>query len=470
MQARNREERELMKKAGEHGQEHLFTFWDQLGDREKDLLAGDIRSVDFRVVEKAKAKMKEQKGGRRRVGPPSVIGLEETSGEGRRRQAAETGVEVIRNGRTAAFTAAGGQSSRLGIDYPKGVFPVTPVREKSLFQVHAEKILFLQEAHHVTIPWIIMVSVTNEGQTRDFFRSNDFFGLDREHVWFVVQGMNPAVSGEGKVLLAEKHRVFLSPNGHGGAFSALRSSGALDRLREQGRDTLFYFQVDNVLADVLDPVYVGYHVQERCDMSSKCVMKRDPAEKLGAFVVEDGKNAIVEYSEVDSVIVEGDEDRDRALRAGNVAIHVIDLGFAEQITRDGLRLPLHLAHKAVPHVDQRGNRIDPDAPNGYKIETFIFDALTLAGRTIIMETRREEEFSPLKNRTGEDSMETVERDQLLLFAGWMEEAGVQVPRNEDGLPRHRLEVSPRFAPNREAFVEKARQRGIGRVEKPTYIE
>lgn len=471
IQARNPQERELVSRAAEHGQEHLFTFWDRLGNREKDQLVRDIRKIDFRVVDKAREKLKQKDELQRRVWPPSIIGLPETTGERRRRdQAAEAGAAAIREGRTAVFTAAGGQSSRMGIEYPKGAFPVTPVREKSLFQVHAEKIAFLQENHGVTIPWAIMVSETNQDQTRDFFQDNEFFGLDRDNVWFIVQGMNPALSEGGDILLAEKHRVFLSPNGHGGSFSALRDSGALERLLEQGRDTLFYFQVDNVLVNVLDPVYVGYHLLEGCDMSSKCVMKRDPGEKLGAFVVEGGRTAIVEYSEVDEVLVEGGEDKDRALRAGNVGIHVIDLGFAGRITEGGLQLPLHLAHKAVPHVDLQGNRVEPEAPNGYKIETFIFDALTMTDRTIIMETRREEEFSPLKNRTGEDSLETVDRDQLLLFADWMEQAGIQVPRGEDGLPLHRLEVSPLFAPTRELFRKKAAGLGISRVERKTYIE
>jgi len=300
IQARNPQERELARAAAEHGQEHLFTFWDRLGNREKDQLVRDIRKVDFRVVEKAREKMKQAEQAQRRVRPPSIIGLPETPGETRRRdRAREAGEAAIREGRAAVFTAAGGQSSRLGIEYPKGAFPVTPVREKSLFQVHAEKIAYLQDAHGVTIPWVIMVSETNEDQTRDFFQDNELFGLDRDNVWFVVQGMNPALSEEGDILLAERHRLFLNPNGHGGSFSALRDSGALESLVEQGRDTLFYFQVDNVLVNLLDPVYVGYHLLEGCDMSSKCVMKRDPGEKLGAFVVEQGRTAIVEYSEVD---------------------------------------------------------------------------------------------------------------------------------------------------------------------------
>jgi UDP-N-acetylglucosamine/UDP-N-acetylgalactosamine diphosphorylase len=204
-------------------------------------------------------------------------------------------------------------------------------------------------------------------------------------------------------------------------------------------------------------------------MSSKCVNKLHPGEKMGAFVNEGGRTAIVEYTEVDSVIVEGDQDRDHALRAGNVAIHVIDLGFVERVTEGELRLPLHIAHKAIPHVDSSGNKVEPDSPNGYKIETFIFDALHLTDDTIIMETRRSEEFSPLKNRSGADSIETVERDQVALFAGWLEHAGIEVPR-ENSAPRFRIEVSPLFAPTGQEFLDRAGELEVDRIEGDTYVE
>jgi UDP-N-acetylglucosamine/UDP-N-acetylgalactosamine diphosphorylase len=300
-----------------------------------------------------------------------------------------------------------------------------------------------------------MVSETNESQTVDFFRSHDYFGLDRGLIRFIVQGMNPAIDGNGKILMREKHRLFLNPNGHGGTLSTLRESGSIPWLRERGVEEIFYFQVDNVLINILDPLFIGYHTLNGCDMSSKCVMKRDPAEKIGAFVLENGKTTIVEYTETDAVVVEDGCDRDEALRAGNIAVHVIGLDFVDRVTSGQLHLPLHIAHKAIPHIDEGGERVSPSEPNGYKIETFIFDGLKLADRTIIMEVSRSEEFSPLKNREGEDSIETVLRDQLDLFARWLERANVPVPREADGRPACRIEISPLRAPTEEEFLADA---------------
>ena len=42
------------------------------------------------------------------------------------------GETLIREGKTAAFTVAGGQGTRLGYDGPKGTLPVSPIKNKSL--------------------------------------------------------------------------------------------------------------------------------------------------------------------------------------------------------------------------------------------------------------------------------------------------------------------------------------------------
>ena len=201
-------------------------------------------------------------------------------------------------------------------------------------------------------------------------------------------------------------------------------------------------------------------------MSSKCVMKRDMGEKIGVFVIEDGTPTVVEYSEF-SAIELSDGSRVEDLRAGNIAIHIINVDFALKITAGPLNLPLHVAHKAIPHVNRTGMRITPSKPNGYKFETFIFDALKHVHNSVIMEGDRGQEFSPLKNRTGEDSPQTVLRDQLRFFAGWFEQAGIHIPCNEDGEPRYSLEVAPRYAAFYEDFLQKI-DRNV-RVEGDTYI-
>ncbi len=452
---RTEEEHSLFQKVRVYGQGHILRFWDEIDEQDKNALVGDIKQIDFHLIEQVKPLLMDQTIHTRRVRKPDVIFIPGTEeGRIRRHKAQKYGEALIASSKTAVFTAAGGQSSRLGIDAPKGTFPVSPIRGKSLFQVHAEKIAFMQQKFHVHIPWIIMVSETNREKTEEFFERNGFFGLRRGFVRFIEQTMFPAMDGEGKLFLKGKSRLFMSPGGHGGTFSTLKNSGTRTWLQEMGVEEIFYFQVDNVLVKVLDPVFLGYHMLSRSEMSSKCVKKRNPEEKLGIFVVEDGKVTVVEYSELDSVVLEGGGDPRLELIAGNIAIHAINLDFAARITANEPKLPFHIAHKKIPHLKPDGRVFEPDRPNGYKTETFIFDALKCTDRSIIMEVSRKAEFSPLKNRTGEDSPDTVFRDQQLLFADWFESAGIRVPRKPDGTSLYRLEVSPLFASCKEDFVSK----------------
>ena len=247
-----------------------------------------------------------------------------------------------------------------------------------------------------------------------------------------------------------------------------------------GVEELFYFQVDNVLARVLDPVFIGYHTLGSCGMSSKCVRKKNLEEKLGVFALVDGKPTVVEYSELAYIESRLGKGSAALFTAGNIAIHVLNLAFAGRQAgaeegefpggggrRGKGSLPLHLARKAIPHIDEKGRKVEPAQPNGYKFETFIFDALRNAGAALIMESRREEEFSPLKNRSGDDSPATVLRDQLFLFSRWFEGAGIRVPREPGGLPLHKLEVSPLFALTAEEFTSRV-PRDIT-VERDTYV-
>src|SRR6185295_18391362 len=147
--------------------------------------------------------------------------------------------EALRAGRVGVFLVAGGQGTRLGFDGPKGTFEMGPVTRRSLFQLHAEKILALRRRYRAALPWVIMTSSANDAATREYFEGQQFFGLGRESVRFIVQGSLPAFSKDGKLLLETRASLALSPNGHGGSIRALYEAGALPWLREQGIDTLF---------------------------------------------------------------------------------------------------------------------------------------------------------------------------------------------------------------------------------------
>jgi len=463
---RNRKEQKIINNVYNHKQEHILRFWDELDDRRKDILIEAIEAINFDLLEKAKTLLLKNKVSKRTISPPEVVKIPETETEMKEeKEAREIGEKCISQSKVAVFTAAGGQGSRLGIDYPKGMYPVTPIRKKSLFQVHAEKILYIEKKFNVIIPWIIMVSRTNKNETVDFFKSKGFFDLNSHYVKFIEQGIFPAIDNNGKIFLQDKYKIFLSPTGHGGTFSALRDSDTISWLKELSIEEIFYFQVDNVLVKILDPVFIGRHVKKNCEMSSKCVL-RAPKEKIGIFVLQDGKPSVIEYSEIPG----GDNryDNSKDFMAGNIAIHMLNVRFAEDESINGLKLPFHLAHKAILFINEDGKWVKPEMPNGYKFETFIFDALRDTVNTVVMEVKREEEFSPLKNKSGENSPTTVLRDQNRLFASWFESSGVDVPYGDNHILIYKIEVSPLFASSREDFVNKIDKTIF--IDKDTYIE
>jgi UDP-N-acetylglucosamine/UDP-N-acetylgalactosamine diphosphorylase len=370
-------------------------------------------------------------------------------------RARAAGESALRAGRVAAFTVAGGQGTRLGYSGPKGTFPVTPVRHRTLFQVFAWKILAAGRRYGRPLHWFVMTSHENHAETEAFFGENGHFGLDRARVHFFRQGRMPAVDFSGRILLKARDSLALSPDGHGGSLRALERSGALDLLAAEGVDTLSYFQVDNPLVRCVDPAFIGWHLTRGSEMSSKTVPKAYPEEKLGHFCERRGRLVVIEYSDLPLALQMERDPSTGALRyeAGSIAIHAIDREFIRRLARGSDGLPFHRADKRIATVDAAGSEVRPEKANGVKFELFVFDALPFARNPIVVETSRADDFSPVKNAEGVDSPATCRADQLRQFARWLRSAGAAVPADPTGLPEASLEVSPLFGYDDESFAE-----------------
>lgn len=454
------------------GQGQVFAHWESLDADARAGLAAQAAEVDLAEVARLNQELvfKAAGGGANLDGlaPAPCILLPEHGGDAAawaRAQAA--GEDALQAGRVAAFTVAGGQGTRLGYDGPKGTFAVTPLKQKSLFQVFAEKIQATGRRHGRPLHWFIMTSHANHAQTEAFFAENRFFGLDRARVHFFRQGRMPAVGYDGKILLETRGSLALSPDGHGGSLRALHRSGALDLMKAEGVDTLSYFQVDNPLVRCVDPAFIGFHLLGGSEMSSKMVPKAYPEEKVGHFCLQDGRIVVVEYSDM-PLAMQREKNADGSLRygAGSIAIHIIDREFARRMAAGstgspqaggaGATLPFHRADKKIATVDAAGNPVKPDKANGVKFEMFVFDALPFARNSIVIETARADDFSPVKNAEGVDSPKTCREDQMRQWARWLKAAGESVPTDATGLPPFALEVSPLFALDAAGFVERWR--------------
>jgi len=371
-------------------------------------------------------------------------------------KARAAGEAALHAGRVAAFTVAGGQGTRLGYDGPKGTFPVTPLRQKPLFQVFAEKIRAAGVRYGRPLHWFIMTSHANHEATESFFREHGHFGLDAGRVHFFRQGRMPAVDFSGRILLEGRSAIALSPDGHGGSLRALDRSGALDLMRREGIDTLSYFQVDNPLVRCIDPAFIGWHVLRGSEMSSKMVTKAYAEEKVGHFCWQNGRLVVVEYSDL-PMALQRETDAAGNLRyiAGSIAIHVLDRDFVKRMAvgGEGVALPFHRADKKIPTIAADGSPVKPDKPNGVKFEMFVFDAVPFAKNPVVIETRREDDFSPVKNATGVDSPQTCRDDQLRQFGRWLKAGGAPLTTDASGRPEVAIEVSPLFGYDEDSFAD-----------------
>lgn len=435
---------ELISRVYQHRQEHVFEYWNDLIESEKRELLRDLSEVDFPSLSELYRQAQSSDVSIGDFGPTPYIPLPATPEDIRHHEAArEAGIRHVRARTVAAFMVAGGQGTRLGFDGPKGKFPISPLANKTLFQIHAEKILAYGRSYGVDIPWLIMTSIANHEETEAFFEDHDYFGLKETLVHIFPQNLIPSLDMNGKLILESKSRVFRNPDGHGGSLTALRTSGALEFLATHNIDTLSYFQVDNPMVKIIDPTFIGYHLMEEADVSSKAVMKAGPEEKVGVFVeFANGAVGVVEYSDMtreQQHLRDGEGNLVHAM--GNIAIHLFSVRYIERLTGGGsLALPYHIARKKIKTI-RSGLPIEVD---GFKFEKFVFDAIPLTRRTIVFETRREEEFAPVKNAQGIDSVDSARVLMSALFREWLASKRIPVPATV-----RRIEISPLYAVDAE---------------------
>lgn len=460
---------EKIKLLYQKNQQHVLRFWDELNPVQRERLLAQIEKIDFDMLSYLIdiGLKRSKKSIAARLEPTEVLTLEQ-----RRELDAgmlRVGEEALRRGEVTACLVAGGQGSRLGFDGPKGCLPITPVKGKSLFQLHAEKILAIGRKYHTIIPWYIMTSDSNHNETIAFFEQNGYFGLSPQDVSFFMQDMLPAIDRQGKLILEAKDHIFENPNGHGGSLKALWDSGAVADMQRRAVKYIFYFQVDNVLIEMCDPVYLGHHIFHQAEMSNKVVRKRRPEDRVGVICKIDGKDGVMEYSDLPQNEKYARHPDGRLIfSAGSIALHYINVDFVENENKNGFKLPYHVAEKSVPFIDEHGCLVEPNEKNGLKFETFIFDALLDAKKTLTIETDWEREFSAVKNLEGSESPQTARTDLLRTYASWLRAAGVKIPLDEKGIPLITLEISPSFALNENDVI--AQKEAIPQIYDGSYLE
>jgi UDP-N-acetylglucosamine/UDP-N-acetylgalactosamine diphosphorylase len=451
------------------GQEHLLAFWHELDESGRAQLARQIAAIDLELMAElfgTTAVAEDWAALARRAGPPPAIRLaDRASGRITSQEARDRGARALAAGEIGVLLTAGGQGSRLGFEHPKGMFPIGPVSGASLLQIHLEKALAVARRYGAAVPVYMMTSPVTHDEQVAYLGEHDQFGTPKDDLLEFCQGTMPAVDAkQGKLLLAAKDELFLSPNGHGGTVAALADSGAIEHMRRRGVKHLFYLQVDNPLAPIADPEFIGYHLLAESDLTSMAIAKQTPEDRLGNFISIDGRVQVIEYSDFPTDVAQ-ERDADGGLKfwAGSIAIHAFAVDFLERSLgrRDGL--PYHIARKKVPHIDESGQLVEPKEPNALKFERFIFDLLPHAQNPLVVEYDEREVFAPLKNAPGadRDTPEYVREYMVDQQRGWLEEAGTKVAA---GVP---VEISPLWA--FDAAGVAARTDRPDTIDKPTYL-
>ena len=444
-----------------YNQQHLLAFYNRLDKNAQNKLLKQIEELNFKSLDEKISRYVKNPSPVKlpaKIKPAGVYPALPKTSELKQKyeKASRLGANLISKGKVAAFIVAGGQGTRLGFDGPKGDFPISPVKNKTLFQLFAEMIKAAGIKYGFKPKWYIMTSPLNFEQTRKIFKDNNFYGLNAKDIFIFRQGTEVNFSTDGKVLLDQKDTLATSPDGHGGSLKALCKSDAIADMKKAGIEYISYFQVDNPLINVFDPLFIGLHAMDKAEMSSKALTKAQPLEKVGNFCLVNGKVTVIEYSDLPKKLaVKKNADGSLVFSLGSIAIHIISRNFIERLNVKGFALPYHRAIKKISYVNlQSGRIIKPKKENGIKLETFVFDALPLAKKSIILETIRSREFAPVKDKSGADNPKVARRMMINRAANWLQEAGVKIPQKPDGSAGCKIEIAPSFAICKEDIAKK----------------
>ncbi|ORY33047.1 putative UDP-N-acetylglucosamine diphosphorylase [Naematelia encephala] len=456
------------------GQAHVFAFYDSLSPSEQASLLDQLSGIDVhrvnRIYTNAVAadgaitpppehrSLDDSLGARGNMiahsrtpspSPPDVLPLPDAAcasvlnnpeEEARWRK---IGLDAIAQNEVAVLLMAGGQGTRLGSALPKGLYDIHLPSGLTLFQYQAGRIKRLERVAaqaagkrdgEVRIRWYVMTSGPTRVQTEKYFEEQAFFGLDRDNVIFFEQGVLPALSNDGKLLLSSPSSVSVAPDGNGGLYAALRRPlhpssprTVMSDLRSHNIQYIHAYCVDNCLVRVADPVFIGCCIARHASAGAKVVRKLEPTESVGVLAKKGDAFAVVEYSELSKdKAAQRSPDGQLAFRAANIANHFYTTTFLESVEAMEKKMAFHIARKKISTVDlESGVLIKPDQPNGMKLEMFVFDVFPFTKSLCVLEVDRADEFSPLKNAPGSkaDCPETSRRDLLAQQKRWIVENG-----------------------------------------------
>lgn len=388
-------------------QENIIKWLEKANEEQKQTIINQVLSFDFNKLNKLYEKTKQTPDFKENI----IENIKYTDlsklDEENFKMYKSKGEEIIKQGKYAVITMAGGQGTRLGHPGPKGTFKINSLMgEKYLFEIIIDSLKKAKEKYNVIIPWYVMTSEENNEQTISFLEDNNYFGYPKEAVKFFKQGKAPLLDTNGKLLIDETGVIKEASDGNGSIYESLKKDGALQDMKKRGIQWVFVGGVDNILLRIVDPIMVGLTVLENNLISSKSVVKRNPSERVGVFCKNNGKPIVIEYTELpEDMANQYDENGELVYGEVNILSHLFNIQALEELADK--QLPYHVAFKKANYIGENGNVVKVIEPNAYKFESFIFDGFSYYDDMTILRVKREEEFAPIKNAEGNDSPQTA---------------------------------------------------------------
>ena len=387
---------EAKKIVEKYGQQHLLNFYDKLTEVKKEKLLDQILSIDFEQVKKLYDNIQNHTEKKDNIIEPieyldkSKIDIKEKN------YLDDIGKEIIKEGKLAAVTMAGGQGTRLGFNGPKGTYDIGLSSKKSLFELLCDSLKEANQKYNVTIPWYIMTSEENNADTENFFKSKNYFGYPKENIIFFKQGKFPMIDTNGKILLNEEGLIKEAADGHGGVYIAMLKNKVIEDMKKRGIDWIFIGGIDNVLVKMVDPTLIGLAIDKNVSAAGKSVVKAYPEEKVGVFCNKNGRPSVIEYTEMPKdMSTQKDNNGELKFGESHILCNLFNLKSIEKISEN--ILPYHPAFKKANYLNNDGKIVEASEPNAYKFEAFLFDAFEELDDMAILRVKREEEFAPVKN-------------------------------------------------------------------------
>lgn len=389
---------------------HILKYVDELSLQQKNELIKQIESLDFSYLNYLKFEQKKDY----RIEPINSLNYQNISKN--KEKFEKIGINALKSNKIGVLLLAGGMGTRLGFDKPKGMLNIGITKDVFIFQRLIENLQLVTKKIGFDIPLFIMTSEKNNDQTIEFFEQKNFFGYNKNMVKFFVQEMAPCVDFNGKILMESKCKIAISPNGNGGCFkSLLNNKEAKDLLIKSNLEYLNIVSVDNVLQMMADPILIGAVIDGNYQVGAKVIKKINAEEKVGLICKKNGRPAVVEYSDAPKEITDLlNKNGELVFNYGVTLNYLFRLDLLNKLNNSNL--PIHIVSKKIDCINENGQTIKPEIPNGYKFEYLNVDMIEFAENCLSFEVLREKEFAPIKNKEGKDSIETAR--QLLIKNGY----------------------------------------------------